>query len=205
MCPRTTLVFTQPVFGKCLGVITLVCLRDDACLRPTCLVFAFYRVLMCLREDGSLRPTCLWDVSSRTCVSSRQPVSLQDLSSGHVFTHPCVFATTRIFARPVFGKCLRVPLCLSSPDLSSRGVFAHPRGFTPGNVLSRAAFSRSVFGRPCVFGSKSVFAGNVSSDAMCLRGLAQRVPANTHVCSQTILGSPSPRPHVSSKCVFGIQ
>ena len=168
------------------------CVSSRRCLSSPDL--SCLRVPMCLREDGSLRPTCLWDVSSRTCVSSRQPVSLQNLSSGHVFTHPCVFATTRIFARPVFRKCLRVPLCLSSPDLSSRGVFAHPRGFTPGNVLSRAAFSRSVFGRPCVFGSKSVFAGNVSSDAMCLRGLARMCRPTLTCVRRPFLGALVPDP-----------
>ena len=104
---------------------------------------------------------------------------------------PSVFATTRVFARPVFTRCLRLPVCLrdgvglgptclrevsspahvSSPDLSPAIVFSRAHGFTTGSALARAVRSGSVFGRPRVFAPRSVFAGNVSSDAHVLRCL----------------------------------
>ena len=124
-------------------------------------------------------------VSSRRRVYSQRCVSSPDLSSGSVFARPrvfadlslgsgfarpCVFAMTRLFARPVFRKCLRPPMCLhddahlrqtclrgvfsrshvssrgrvsslSSPDLSSGRAFARPRVFA-----TMRAFARPVFG-----------------------------------------------------------
>ena len=199
----------------------------------------------CLRGDECVRPTCLRDVSSHAHVSSRRRGSSPDLSSGSVFARPCVFATTRVFARhvfacprvfattrvlarpvlgaclrtpcvfatmrvlarpvfknclrpptcvfakPGFGKCLRPPTCLrddacprptcfrnlsphahvssrqsgSSPDLSSATVFSRDYALTTGSAVARAVRSGIVFGRPRVFAPRSVFAGNVSSDA----------------------------------------
>ena len=97
------------------------------CLRPTCLP-------MCLRDDACLRP------------------ARPSLSSGSAFARPCVFATTRAFARPIFGRCLLTR------------TWRHSR------KCVRAVWSGSVFRRPRVFAPRSVFAtrsafaGHVSSD-----------------------------------------
>ena len=130
-------------------------------------------------------------MSSPPHVSSRRRASWPDLTSQSVFARPRVFATTRVFAGPVLGKCLRPPECLRddtcarptclrdvsshahvssrqrvpSQDLSSATAFSREHGFTPGSVLARAVRSGSVFGRPLVFAPRSVFAGNVPSDA----------------------------------------
>ena len=136
------------------------------------------RAPTCLRDEACLHLTCFREVSSRARVFA-------GLSSGSVFVPPHVFATTRVFARPVFGTCLRTPTCLHddvclrlaclrdvfslahvssrrrvpSPDLGSAIVFSHADGFTPASALARALRSGSVFGRP------RVFAGTVSADA----------------------------------------
>ena len=73
----------------------------------------------------SARPRVFADLScgsfsSRAYMSSRRRGSSPDLS-GSVFALPCVFATARVFARPVSGKsgkCLRLPASLR-PTLSS--------------------------------------------------------------------------------------
>ena len=153
-------------------------------------------------------PPCLREVSARAHVSSRRwclgPTCLRGVLSDalvslrkRVFARPCVFATTRVFARPVFGKRLR-PLMSLRDDASIRltcrevSSYAH---VTSGRCVPsqtclwqtssdkhmeslrevcRAVRSGSVFGRPDLFAPRSVFTGHVSS--------------NTHVFS---LSSPS--------------
>ena len=139
----TTPVFPRPVFGKCLGDDT--CLRDDACLRLTC-----------LRE-----------VSSPSHVSSRRRLSLPDLSLRRVFARPYVFATTRAFARPVFGKCLLARswlhfwTCLGKD--SALGKCVREDTCLRDDTSSDTCLRREcVFRRPRVF---AVFAWHLSADA----------------------------------------
>ena len=166
MCrPRvfaTMSVFARRVFARCLRTPT--CLRDDADLRLGQRLHTPTR----LRHDAGLRPTCLWEVSSHAHASSPRRGSSPDLSLGSVFARPPVFATTRVFARPVFGKCLRTPTrlrhdaglrptCLwevsshahassprrgSSPDLSLGSVFARPPVFATTRVFARPVFGK---------------------------------------------------------------
>ena len=117
---------------------------------------------MSLRKRDALA-RCLTDPVWRgwAHVSSRRHLSSPDLSS------ESVFATPRVFAGPVFSKCLRLPTCLhhatclhrtclwkasalahvssqrhvSSPDLSSRSVFACPCVFAPRKCLPPCGFT----------------------------------------------------------------
>ena len=66
---------------------------------------------MCLRDDPCFRAS-LQEVSAHMHVSSEGRVSWPDLSLESGFARPCVFATTCVFAQPVFGKWLRPPTCL---------------------------------------------------------------------------------------------
>ena len=178
---------------------------------PSRCVFARARARACLGDDASLhdeaclRPTCLREASG----------------------HPRVFATTRVFARPVLGTRLRAPTCLhddaSLPDLSSGRVLARPRVFTMTHDLARPVFDNCLlillartwlhslarafrsgcllFGRPRVFAPRSVFSGNVSSDAhvsslsspgmclltpRCLRGPCSEASVLDPTCLQNV-------------------
>ena len=133
----TTRVFAQPVFGKCL--------RDDACLRRTC-----------LRE-----------VSSPSHVSSRRRLSSPDLSSGRVFARPRVFTTARALARPVFGKCLLgrswLHFWTGLGKDSALGRCLREDTCLRDDTSSDTCLRREcVFRRPRVF---AVFAWHVSADA----------------------------------------
>ena len=104
-----------------------------------------------------------------------------------MIARPCVFATTRVFARPVFRECLRPPVSsrrrTSSPDLSSGRVFALPRVFTRTPVLAvlarpvfgtclRTPFARPVFGTCLLMGRWLRFwkcLGKSSALGKCLR------------------------------------
>ena len=124
-CLRDDGCVRRPVFARCRRAPT--CLCDAMRLQPTCLkgsVFAHPRVIattwvftrpvfekclcmgMCLRAAACRRPTCLRDVSSCAHAPLRRRVSSPDLSSGSVFGRLRVFATTRAFARRVYGDCL---------------------------------------------------------------------------------------------------
>ena len=87
----------------------------------------------CLCDDECVRPTCFRQVFWPAHVSSRRRVPSPDLPSG------------RVFARPVFRKCLGPPMCLGD-DACLRPTYC----FTTVSALARAVRSGSVFGRPRV-------------------------------------------------------
>ena len=136
-------VFTRPVFEKCL--------RASACVRRSVLWEVSSRAHVSSRRLGS-SPDCLREVSSPAHVSSRRRASSPDLSSGRVFARPCVFATKRVFARPVFGKCFRPPTCLRN-DACLRPTCLREAS-SPAHVSSR----RRVPSPARVFAPRSVFA-----------------------------------------------
>ena len=107
---------------------------------------------------------------------------------GSVCAGPCFFVMTRVFAPPVFGRCLRPPMCLRD-DACLREVSAHVHVSLRRRVPSPDLPSGRCLVR--VFAPKNVLGRNVSSNAC--------------VFSQTVLPNLSLRPHVSSKCVFGLR
>ena len=147
-------------------------------------------------------------------MSSRRRRSSPDVSSGSVFARPCVFATTRVFAWPVFGKCIRDPTCLrddaclrrtclrevssrrhvssrrrlSSPDLSSGRVFARPMS-SRRRVPSPDLSSRSVF---------SDAHGFTSGQALARTARSGGVFATTRRPTRVFAGNVSSDAHVSS-------
>ena len=113
-----------------------------------------------------LGPTCLGAVSLHAHVSSRR----------------------RVFARPVFWKCLRRPTCFRDDASLRQTCLQQVSSYTRVGSLRKvsrasAVCSGSVFGRPRAFAPRSVFARHVSSDA--------------HV---TLLSSPSMR-LLTCKCL----
>ena len=193
---------------------------------------------MCLRDDACLRLTCLREVSSPAHVSSRRRASSPDLSSGSVF------ATTRVFAGPVFGKCLRDDTCLrddaclrrtclrevssrrhvcsrrrvSSPDLSSgfgkclrpptclhddaclrltclRDVSSHAHVSSRGRVPSPDLSSGSVFSDAHGFTSGQALARTACSGGVFAK---TRVLATTRRPTRVFAGNVSSDAHVSS-------
>ena len=131
-----------------------------------------------LQDDARLRQTWLREVSSPSHASSRRRVSSPDLSSGSVLTRPCVFATTRVLARPVFRKCLRDGACLRPPMCLRDDACSHPtclrEASSPAHArtwlhywkcLGKGRALGKCLRSPKIFAPRSVFAGNVSSDA----------------------------------------
>ena len=121
------------------------------------------------------------------------------------YTDTRVFATTHVFARRVFGKCLRTPICLRDDtclrlaclqEVSSRAHVSSRR-----RVSSPDLSSGSVFARPCVFATTRVFArsvfGKCLRDDTCLRDDAclcrtclREVSSPSHVSSRRRLSLP---------------
>ena len=132
---------------------------------------------MCERTATHLKTHC----------PSRLRLSSLNLFLRSVFTRPRVFTMTRVFARPVFGKRLRP--C----------VFATTRTF------ARPVFGRCFLTRTWLHPAKHLGQGSARARvlAVCLRLAARQVSADTQVSLQTVLRNLSPRPHLSSKCVFG--
>ena len=126
-----------------------------------------------------------------------------------VFARPRVFATTRVFARPVFARCLHTPTCLR--DDFARPVFG--KCLRPTMCLRDNACLHPTclchFARPRVLATTRIFAQPVV--AMCLRtptclrddaGLRptclRKVSSHAHVSSRRRVLSPD----LSSAIVF---
>ena len=124
--------------------------RFDECVRRTCLCHWCLRILGAptrLREDADLHPpTCLRnDAGLRlTCLNYRG-VSL-----------PAHVSSRRVFARHVFGKCLRPPTCLRDDVglrltcLNSGRVFARPRVFAKTRIFGRRVFGKCLRPPTCL-------------------------------------------------------
>ena len=138
---------------------------------------------------------------------------------------PGVFATMNVFARPVFGKRLRLPRCRSEdvclrptrlrevsspayawPDPSSGSVFARPRVFAMTRVLARLVFGKRLRPPTCLREDACI-------RSTCLRQLSSRahMASLLEVRSRSVFGRPrviaprsvfagnvSPDVHVSS-------
>ena len=191
--PFTTMsVFARPVFGTCLRT-PRVFATTRVFGRP---VFGKYlRPPTCLRDDAGLRPTCLWDVSSHAHVSSRRSGSSLDLSSGSVFARPRVFATTRVFARPVFRKYLRPPTCLRD-DAGLRPTCLQEVS-SPTHVSSRRRGSSPDLSLG-VFGTRLRPPTCLRDDACPRPTCLWDVSSHAHVSSRRRL----PSPNLSSATVF---
>ena len=113
----------------------------------------------CVAHVSSRRWVCLPDLSSRGRVSSA------DLSLGGVLARPRVFATTWVFARPVFEKCLRPCMC-------PRTCLRAPTCLRDDTCPRPTCLSGRVFGRPRVLATACL-------RRTCLRQLSSR----THMVS----------------------
>ena len=122
-------------------------------------------------------------------VPSRRHASSLDLSLGSVFPTPRVFTTSRVFAGPVFAKCLRARARarahvasqrhVSSPHLSSGNVCACPRVFATLRVFAGPVFGKRLHLPTCL------------RDATCLcRTCLRDVSSLAHVSSLQWVPSP---------------
>ena len=126
-----------------------------------------------------------------------------------VCARSCVFATTRVFAKSVFGKCLCPPMCLRDDaclrQTCLRPVSSHTRRASLGEESWNGQSAQEV----SLDGHVSSLR-EVSSKGTCLQTLTYlRCIRLTCVCrrldwisSQTVPRNLSPRPHVVSKCGF---
>ena len=149
----------------------------------------------------------------------------------HVFAGP-VFGKRLChvsFAGSVLAKCVRLPTCyakclrqasslayvlrhVSLPDL----VFACPCVFAPvgagptwlhcaEHAGQRSALRQGLWTPTCLRSDKYLRPDCVFKRPRVFAAFAWHVSADAQVSSQTFLGSLSPKPQVSSKCVFGLR
>ena len=101
-------------------------------------------------------------------MSSQRRVSSPDLSSGSAFARQCVFATMRVFTRPVFRKA-------PTRRRVSGSAFARPHVFATTRVLARPVFRKCL--RAHVSARRRVFSPDLPSGSVfaCPHVLGRRV------------------------------